>query len=293
MRFEQLEPEQEQAAVYTRDYAGLCNRPENSEEKTLNKTIFILFNVYISKDHQPKPLTVMRGSMRFILFVGAISLALTHQANQKQVIDTGILPSDTLVKAVPDNTKVIVDTMPENLDEIKYDKYAVRADLSEFPTLHPIVVPFAVSFVLVSALLQFLNVFLFKKDIAWIVFLLILAGFVAAVISSRSFHPHTTGLAERAAIVVGMHERWAEWTIRTAFLALILQIVHLFTTRFDKSFRSAPYNKHGSENRRARIFMLIIAVIMLASAFSVVRTGRLGAQLVHVEGVGPQGRYLE
>jgi hypothetical protein len=236
-------------------------------------------------------LIIMSYSMKFVLLVGVISLALT-QAKQNQVIDTGKVQPDTLVKAVPDNTRVNVDTMMEEIDAIKYDKYSVTADLSDFPTLHPIVVHFAVSLIVFAAFLQLLNVILIKKDLVWTVLLLILAGFISAILSSRNFHPQTTGLAQRAAIVLEMHDKWAIWTIRTALLAIILQVVYLFIAGFDKVSMNIRQNMSGLKKRN-RIFMLLIAIIMIVSAYCVVHAGHLGAQLVHIEGVGPQGKYLE
>ncbi len=229
--------------------------------------------------------------MKFFLFVSAISIAMT-QANQRKIIDSGRLQADTLVKEAPDNTTVRVDTMSEEIDVIKYDKYSVSTDMSDLPTLHPLIVHFAISLIIVGAFLQLLNVFLFKKDLAWVVFLLISAGFITAIISDNNFQPQTLGLARRAAIVVNMHEIWAQWTIRTAFLALILQIIHLFITRFDKVIMSPSGNTKPTDFKRSRLVMTLIAVILLTSAFSVIRAGHLGSQLVHIEGTGPQGRFL-
>lgn len=229
--------------------------------------------------------------MKFILFVGTISLALTQQANQKLVVETGLIQTDTLVKEKPDNTAVKVDTMPEKIEDIKYVKYVAIADMPDFPTLNPIVNNLAISLIIFAALLQLLNVFLFKKDLAWIVFLFILAGFVAAIIASRNFHPYTSGLAERAAIVMGVHEKMAEWTIRTALLALILQVVHLFFTRFDSVLKIVNGTRQRFSYRNNRIFMLAIALVLLTSSICVCRSWHLGAQLVHVEGIGFQERY--
>lgn len=222
----------------------------------------------------------MKGSMKFILFVGTISLALTQHANQKQIAEAGIMHPDTLKKEVSDNTTVKVDTMGEKIEDIKYDKYGVMAGSAEFPTLHPMVVNVAVLLILFAGLLQLLNVFLFKKDIAWIVFLLILAGLSAAIISSRNFQPYTAGLAERAAVIMGVHERLAEWTIRTAFLGLLLQIVHLFLTRFEMVLFALTEIKKEFSYRINRIFMVTIALIILTSAFCVFRAAHLGSQLI-------------
>ncbi|HLN54601.1 MAG TPA: hypothetical protein VK207_01345 [Bacteroidales bacterium] len=235
----------------------------------------------------------MKGSMKFILFVGTISLALTQQANQKQIVESGFIQSDTLVKEKPDHTAVNVDTMPEKIEDIKYDRFAAIADMPDFPTLNPMVDHFAISLILFAAILQLLNVFLFKKDLAWIVFLFILAGFIAAIFASRNFHPYTSGLAERAAVVMGVHEKMAEWTIRTALLALILQVIHLFLTRFDNVFKAVSATRQRLHYRSNRIFMAAIALILLTSSICVYSAGHLGAQLVHVEGIGFQEHYRQ
>lgn len=228
----------------------------------------------------------MKNTMKMILFVGALSLALT-QANQKKPTDERLMKPDSPVKETPDNTIVRFDTMTEEINEIRYDKYAVTSSLSDFPTLNPVVVHFAISLILVAALLQMLNVFLFKKDIAWIVFLLIVAGFIAAVISIRNFQPQTAGLAERAAIIVKMHEEWAEWTVRTSFLALILQSVYLFITRFEKQAINYLGNAGDFICKRNRALMILIGIIMLSSAICVAWAGHLGTRLVHIEGAKP------
>jgi hypothetical protein len=37
----------------------------------------------------------------------------------------------------------------------------------------------------------------------------------------------------------------------------------------------------------------LVAVILIATAYAITHAGHYGAQLVHIEGVGPQGKYLE
>lgn len=232
----------------------------------------------------------MSSSLKYIIFGSIISLALSH-TNQKERVDTNLVKPDTLNQASSDNTTVRVDTMAEDINEIRYGKTSIHANLDDFPSLHPIVVHFAISLIVVAALLQLMNIFFFKKDIAWIILLLIVIGFVAALISSKSLHPQTTGLAERTAEILEYHDVWAQWTLRTAFAAVILQIIHMGITRFDKLTFTTP-RKTGIPLRKNRLIMMIIAVIMLASTYSVLRTGHFGAQLVHIEGVGPRGNFL-
>ena len=166
-----------------------------------------------------------------------------------------------------------------------------RSDLDDFPSLYPIAVHFAISLIVVAAFLQLMNIFFFKKDIAWIILLLIITGFAAALILSKSLYPQTTGLAERAAEILEHHDLWVQWTLRTAFAAVILQIIHLGITRFDKLTITSS-RKTGISYRKNRFIMMIIAVIMLASTYSVLRTGHLGAQLVHIEGAGTRANFL-
>lgn len=39
--------------------------------------------------------------------------------------------------------------------------------------------------------------------------------------------------------------------------------------------------------------MAVVAVVLTMSAYAVLHVGHYGAQLVHIEGIGPQGKYLE
>jgi hypothetical protein len=142
----------------------------------------------------------------------------------------------------------------------------------------------------VAAFLQLLNVFLARKEFAWIIFFLLTAGFVAGMLASRNFHPAATGLEPKAEAVLELHYLWSVWTLRTAVLSLGLQFVYIIITR-----RKLSESADGTPQIvyiRNRGFALLIAVIMLVSAYCVIRTGHYGAQLVHIEGVGPQGRFL-
>lgn len=225
----------------------------------------------------------MSSTLKYVIFGSIISLALSHPT-QRERIDSGLFVPDTLNQASPDNTMVKVDTMAEDINEIRYGKVTIPAELRDFPSLHPGIVYFAISLIVVAALLQLMNVFFFKKDIAWIVFLLIVTGFAAAWLSSMTLHP--SGLTDKAAELLAYYDLWIQWTLRTALAALILQIIHLGITRFDKlTFLSS--GRPGVSYRKNKLIMLTIAAVMIASAYSVLRTGHFGAQLVHIEGAGP------
>ncbi len=125
----------------------------------------------------------MKSPARFILFVGAISLAYT-QAIPKVAAPAHVQHNLMMVESA-DKTAVRVDTMSEDFEDIKYNKYNVVTSLIDFPAFNFGIVYFAILLIIVAAGLQLLNVLIFKTDKSWIVFLLIVAGF-AAIISSSS-----------------------------------------------------------------------------------------------------------
>ena len=215
---------------------------------------------------------LMKGHARLIMFVGAISLAYT-QANQK--IEKPVhIQQDLMMSQSPDKTSVRVDTMSEKIEDIKYEKYNIVTSSVDLPTLYTGIIYFALSLIIVAAVLQFLNVFIFKKDVAWIVFFLIVAGFIAELVWGQNFQPHEEGLVRRAALLHQTQENWALWTIRTAFLAIVLQMIHLVVTNFGKVLVLSHNHKGGIIYRRNRILMSLILVTMLSSAFCIVLAER-------------------
>lgn len=166
------------------------------------------------------------------------------------------------------------DTLHQH-DATPVKEEKVTADLADFPSIHPLIVHFAISLIIVAAAIQLLNLALRKKEIAWLAAGMMLVGVGAAWLAGRNFHPHTHDLTAHAKLVLEQHDKWADWTINTGLIGLALQVINLFVFR---------------EKRWA---MAMVAVVLVVSAYSVSRAGHYGAQLVHIEGVGPQGKYLE
>lgn len=200
--------------------------------------------------------------------------------------------------AQTDTTKqehVQEDTIHHHDDGMKPDESKVTADLDDFPSLHPLIVHFAIVLIIVAAALQLLNVFLLKKELAWIIAAILLIGFLAAWFASRNFHPHTHGLSKHAELVLGQHDKFADWTINTAMAALALQIIYLVVLlRYTRKMNTTPVEGiDGFAAKLNRISAVVIALVLLSSAYCVSRAGHYGSQLVHIEGVGPQGKFLE
>ncbi|HMR57915.1 MAG TPA: hypothetical protein PKC10_11365 [Cyclobacteriaceae bacterium] len=167
------------------------------------------------------------------------------------------------------------DTVHHHEEGMAVDKSKVTADFDDFPTMHPLIVHFAIVLILVAAGIQLLNLYFMKKEISWIITAILLAGVLAAWFASKNFHPHTHGISEHAKLVLDQHDKWADWTINSGIVALLLQIINLFAFKGKRWAAS------------------VIAVVLLISAYSVSRAGHYGSQLVHIEGIGPQGKFLE
>ncbi len=151
----------------------------------------------------------------------------------------------------------------------------VMAPLSDFPNLHPLLVHFPVVLLVLALLTQLFSFFVYRKALSWVTLLLLLFGFAGAWVASEYAHPHTTGLSEHAYKVLLEHERFASITVWSSGIALLLKIVSHFFLKM-KLWTEIP-----------------VALLLIVSASAVSLAGHHGAQLVHIEGVGPMGKYLE
>jgi len=146
---------------------------------------------------------------------------------------------------------------------------------AEFPTLHPLVVHFPIVLIILAAIIQLASIFVFRRELSWLVVFLAAFGAVGAYLSSNVFHPHTTGLSENAQRLLTEHELYADWTFWLAVAGLFAKGVSNFF--LDRKWWSEA--------------IACVALILAATAVAV--AGHHGAELVHKEGVGPQGKFLE
>jgi len=147
--------------------------------------------------------------------------------------------------------------------------------LDEFDNLHPLVVHFPIVLLLFAALLQGIQLFVLKSNLDWVILFLVGAGFIGAYVAGTYVHPHTQGLTDIAQKVLDNHDKYADWTIWSGALAAVLKVISVFWIKLKRGFE------------------IIIFIVMVFSAFSVAQAGHYGAQLVYIQGVGPQGQFLE
>ena len=147
--------------------------------------------------------------------------------------------------------------------------------LSEFPTLHPLVVHFPIVLLILAALLQWVGLVVYKREVTTVAWALLALGFVGAYASSTWFHAHTAELGPAIQAILEEHEKYASYTQWLSGIALVIQSVNLFFLK-----RNVWIN-------------LTMAVVMTVAAVFVAYTGHHGAELVHKHGIGAKGYLLE
>lgn len=208
----------------------------------------------------------------FLILIIAVTMSAAH-GGKKHKKDSPKTHTDST--KIDEDHEHASDTIHHHDGEITPDESKVRADLDDFPSLHPLIVHLAIVLILVAAALQLLNLWLMKREISWIITGILFHGVLIAWLAATNFHPHTDDLSEHAQSVLDQHDYWADWTINFGIVALLLQIANLF---FFQTKRWA---------------FATVAAVLLLSGYSVAQTAHYGAQLVHIEGVGPQGHHLE
>ncbi|HNP96879.1 MAG TPA: hypothetical protein PKJ63_14665 [Cyclobacteriaceae bacterium] len=214
----------------------------------------------------------MKTGIILILCLIIAGATFSHDG-KKHKKDSVNIQTDSLVER--SDAHVQGDTTHHHDEGMKPDESKVTADLADFPTLHPLIVHFAIVLIIVAAGIQLFNLYFMKKEIAWLVAAILIGGVLAAWFAGKNFHPHTHGISEHAKLVLDQHDKWADWTINSGIVAAILQIVNLFVLK----------GKRWAAG--------VIAAVLILSAYSVSRAGHYGSQLVHIEGIGPQGKFLE
>ncbi len=145
----------------------------------------------------------------------------------------------------------------------------------DFPNYHPLVVHFPIVLLIVATVLQIWSLFGYRRELGLAALVILIAGVISAWVASNVFHAHVTSLPETAVRLFEEHERFAAYTFWfSAAAALCKGISHFLLA-----------GKWWSE--------AIVVILLLAASGAVSVTGHHGAQLVHIEGIGPKGQFLE
>ncbi|WP_225987802.1 hypothetical protein [Rufibacter sp. LB8] len=214
-----------------------------------------------------------------LLFLSALMIpeGASAHGGEKHPKKTKLAQVDSLKKtaAAAQDTIVFSEVAPADHAEHKANPAKVHASIADFPHIHPLIVHFPIMLLMIAAAMQFVNILFQNKVLNWSVTIMVLLGFVTAYASTHWSHPHTDGLTEHAELVLAQHDKYADYTIYLSGLGLVAQLLSLFL------FKGKRWS------------IAVAAVILIGAGYAVAMAGHYGAQLVHIEGVGPQGKYLE
>ncbi len=211
--------------------------------------------------------------MAVILFFISQS-AFAHDPQKHEKAEQPETTADTTAQP-KDSMMATMATGHEHDEHQEMNSTIVEARLSDFPSLHPLLVHFPIALLLLAFLTQLLALIVWKKELSLITGILLLGGFAGAYLVSTLFHPHTGELSETAQQVLDLHDRYASYTVWASGIALLLKVASHFLLK-----------------RKLWVEVLVAAAIA-GAGWSVSHAGHYGATLVHIHGVGPQGKYLE
>jgi uncharacterized membrane protein len=142
------------------------------------------------------------------------------------------------------------------------------------PNLHPLVVHFPVVLLLLAPFFALIALASGNAWMKWTTSGLSLAGLLGAYLAAHTFHPMAAGLSNQASALLEAHDQWAFWSQVASAVLVVVATLSCFTKKWK------------------RIFTVATLCLALCAAVLISLTGHAGGQLVHREGVGPQGRFL-
>lgn len=180
---------------------------------------------------------------------------------------------------LPEQQKPVTNTQTEpsgQKKEVRSIKERLFANpFTPFPTLHPLIIHFPIVLLALAPLLQLIGIFRKSLELHFAIIALLLLALVTALLAITMFHPETTGLPAATRELLERHGLFAGITIGVTVSALLLKLFSLL-----KRFLNP-------------VIELIALVLITGACLSVAITGHFGATLTHIDGVGPQGRYLQ
>lgn len=148
--------------------------------------------------------------------------------------------------------------------------------MEQFPNYHPMIVHFPIVLLLLAAILHLVGFFVKSKGFHYTILALAAAGYASAYFAAAWRHPHIEREAVSAAVqlIFDQHQLYARWAVYLGGAGAVFKGVELYF-------------------RQRLLLMVLTALVLTAAAAAVAISGHHGAELVHIHGVGPEGKFLE
>lgn len=141
----------------------------------------------------------------------------------------------------------------------------------DFPNLHPMFVHFPIVLLLLAALVQLIVLFKAQyKELKWLVLFFLVSGFLGSLVAILTAS-HISGDAEPEAFEIFDIHYLLGYSI--LWLSLIVSVIRFIAIKW--------YNRKWTEYG----IMALLGLISILVAI----TGHLGAQMVYIYDIGPQG----
>ncbi len=144
--------------------------------------------------------------------------------------------------------------------------------LSDFPTLHPMVVHVPVTFIPLAFLFSIIGLLSARRRFFWLTLGFASAGLLGGLVAAFPLHPHTTGLSAAARLTLHKHDLFAYATLWLALASVVLASISIW--------------------KPITVARIGVSALLLLSTVSVAITGHYGGTLAYVHGIGVQGQFL-
>ena len=185
------------------------------------------------------------------------------EQNQSPATPVAKSTSTSSVSASDANTKDVLRPFGDLANDLS---------LSDFPTLHPVVVHAPVTLIPIAFLFSLLNLRSNHRMFIWLTLGFAVAGLLGGVVAAFPLHPHTTGLSEAAKVTLQKHDFFAYGTLWLTSAAVLVALFCVW--------------------RPTRIIKAGLCAVLLFSTLAVAITGHYGGTLAYVHGIGVQGQFL-
>lgn len=163
----------------------------------------------------------------------------------------------------------------DSIMQLEMAEHQQMEAVQAFPNYHPLIVHFPIVLLLMAAIFQLLSFFFFKKEFGWTTLILLALAVITTWLASNTFHADPGELKGKAAEIFKVHEQMASYTWWFSLAALITKLASHFFLKRKWWIESAT------------------ALLLVGAGITVSIAGHHGAMLVYMQGIGPEGKYLD